>query len=363
LELLVGRPIDFENTVLFFDEVQESEELISALKYFAEAKVGYKIICAGSLLGVKINRFKKPFPVGKVEMIHMGPMDMEEFLEANGQTGLIDEIKKCFREDVSMSEPLHEKCLTYLRVYLCSGGMPEAVSEMISHDNSVLTFNTKILEDIWQSYLNDMNKYITSTAESAKIEAIYRSIPAQLGNNSGKFQYAVVTKGARNRDYSSALDWLTSSNMIHRCEAVTSPEMPLKGYIKDGYFKLFLNDTGILCNMLGIRLSEVMLDHDYHYKGIIIENYVACQLAAARIPLFYWRSENTSEVDFLIDTVSGIVPIEAKAGKNKGSASLEVYRKRFSPPYSIRLTARNFGFTNKIKSVPLYAAFCLDQLL
>jgi predicted AAA+ superfamily ATPase len=360
-ELLVGRKIDFENTVIFFDEVQESEDIIAALKYFAESETKYKIICAGSLLGVKLNRFTKSFPVGKVEMLSMRPMDFEEYLQAGGEDLLIGEIKSCFEKNRTMPEPLHEKCMKYFRIYLCTGGMPEAIANVIKEDNDVLRFNSSILTNIRSSYLNDMNKYVASTAESTKIEAIYNSIPVQLGNKSNKFQYAMVKKGARSRDFSSALDWLVSSEMIYVCHKVSAPNMPLKGYADEGSFKIFLNDTGILCNMLDIRFSPIMLDMDFYYKGVIVENYVAAQFAALGIPLFYWKSENTAEVDFLIDSDNGIVPVEVKSGKNKASPSLDLYRSRYKPALSLKTRNGNFGLKDGVKSIPLYAVFCIHR--
>jgi len=361
LELLHGEKIDFENTAIFFDEVQQSEEIIAALKYFADSKINYKIICAGSLLGVKINRFSKSFPVGRVEMLSMYPMDFEEYLWANEEHELSGEIYNCFEKDKNMSEPLHEKCLNRYRSYLCAGGMPEAVVDLISKDNDVLRFNGKILSDIRLAYIADMTKYVISKAESAKIEAVYNSIPSQLGNKSGKFQYSEVQKGARSRDFSGAMQWLVSSGMIHRCDAVSAPLMPLKGYVRDGFFKIFLNDTGLLCSLLSIRLSEIMLDTDFYYKGIITENYVASQLVAAGIPLFYWQGDNTQDIDFLIDTEQNIIPVEVKSGKNKASASLESFRKNHDCAYAIKIRKGNFGFTNKIRNIPLYAVFCLKN--
>ena len=361
LELLIGKKIDFENTVIFFDEVQHSEDIIAALKYFAENSTSYKIICAGSLLGVKINRLSKPFPVGKVEMLNMYPMDFEEYLWANEETELAGEIYACFEKNKNISEPLHEKCLKLYRTFLCVGGMPEAVVDIIKNNNDVLSFNSAILSNIRIAYLADMTKYVTSKAESIKIEAVYNSIPSQLGNKSNKFQYSEIQKGARSRDYSTALEWLVSSAMIYICDAVTVPQMPLKGYAHNGFFKIFMNDTGIMCNHLGIRLSEIMLDNDFYYKGLITENYAASQFVSGGIPLYYWRDESVQEVDFLLDTQEGIIPVEVKSGKNKASASLSSFCNTHKSPFAIKIRQGNFGFTNRIRSIPLYAVFCCTK--
>jgi predicted AAA+ superfamily ATPase len=361
LELIAGEKIDFENTVLFFDEVQESEPLISAMKYFAESEVPYKIICAGSLLGVKLRRFGSSFPVGKVEMLDMYPMDFEEFLFAHGEKGLAEEIRNCFETMSYMSAPLHEKCLTRFREYLCIGGMPEAVADIVSKQGDILSFNADILKNIYRSYLNDMHRYIISPLEASRIDAVYHSIPAQLGNQSRKFQYSKIRKGARSRSYESALEWLVASGMVYRCACSSRPEAPLKGYAENEQFKLYLNDPGILCSLLDIRLSEVMLDGDYKYKGILTENYVAGQFVSAGIPLYYWRSENTAEVDFLLDTPDGITPVEVKSGEKKRSASMDVYKKRFTPKKIFRISANNFGKTEDIISIPLYTAHLLHE--
>jgi predicted AAA+ superfamily ATPase len=359
LEYIIDEKIDFENTVIFFDEIQESEPLISALKYFAESKTPYKIICAGSLLGVKLKRFGGAFPVGKVDMVDMFPMDFEEYLMACGESGLAEEIFRCFTARSKMSQPLHEKCLKRFREYLCVGGMPEAVADITQKSGDVLLFDTEIPKNIYRAYLNDMHRYIISPLEASRIDAVYHSIPSQLGNRSRKFQYAKIRQGARGRSYESALEWLVASGMVYRCLAVSAPQAPLKGFSEEDTFKLFLNDPGILSSLLGIRLSEVMLDADYQYKGILTESYAAGQLVSTGVPLFYWRSDNTAEVDFLLDTPAGVAPIDVKSGMNKRSASMDVYRKQYVPATSYRLCARNFGQDVGVVTVPLYAAHLL----
>jgi predicted AAA+ superfamily ATPase len=296
---------------------------------------------------------------GKVEMLHLAPLDFEEFLVAAGEQGLRDEIRSCFTTNRAMIKPLHEKCLRLYRLYLCAGGMPEAVLDLIEHDLDILLFRDSILRDIRSSYLKDMSKYIHSPLESARIEDAYDSLPTQLSNKSGKFQFARIRSGARGRDYGSALDWLLSSGMIYRCERVSKPLMPLKGYRDEGFFKLFLNDTGLLCDALEIPRNLVALDSAFPYKGVLAESYVACQLAAAGRSLYYWQSGNTAEVDFLLQYDEGIIPLETKAGRWTVSPSMRVFAERFRPPYCVKVSTRNFGLENGVRSVPLYAVFCL----
>ncbi len=189
MKIYLDKDIDLENTIIFFDEIQESEEIISSLKYFNESKEPFKIICAGSLLGVKLKRMRSSFPVGKVKMLNMYPMDFEEFLIASGSKAFVEEIKKCYQNNTPMDQVLHEKALNLYRLYLCVGGMPEAVKNLLDNEKDILKFDATIIKDIYQSYLSDMNKYVKNKFEASKIEAIYKSIPSQLGNMSNKFQY------------------------------------------------------------------------------------------------------------------------------------------------------------------------------
>ena len=359
MKIYLDMDINLENTIIFFDEIQESEELISALKYFNESKEPFKIICAGSLLGVKLKRLHSSFPVGKVKMINMYPMDFEEFLIANDNQALIDEIKKCYEENIAMDSVLHEKALKLYKLYLCVGGMPESIKNLLNNDKDILKYDKSILEDIFVSYLNDMNKYVANKFEASKIESIYKSIPSQLGNPSNKFQYGKISSTARKRDYETALNWLLSSTMVHKSSMLKKPEIPPLGFIIDDHFKLYLSDVGILLNMLQVKHNDIILDNLLQYKGIIAENYVATQLIANNIPLIYWESGNQAEVDFILYNDDGVIPVEVKADDNVGSQSLNIYIKRYDPKYAIRISTKNFGFKNNIKSVPLYATFLI----
>lgn len=358
-QLYLNKNIDLEKTIIFFDEIQESEKLISALKYFCESEKPYKIICAGSLLGVKLNRFHSSFPVGKVRILYMQPMDFEEFLLANTSELMIEEIRKCYNEMKPMDNVLHEKLLNLYRLYLCVGGMPDAVKDIIDKNQNILVFKKQIIDDIIYSYLNDMNKYVISNSEAVKIESIYKSIPIQLGNTSNKFQYGKVEKGARSRDYETALSWLISSNMVYKCNLLNKVEIPPKAFANENFFKLYLSDTGLLVSLLEIKYNEIMLDRPFIYKGIIAENYVANQLIGNNYSLYYWDSNNKSEIDFVIYNDDGLIPVEVKAKDKTISKSLNIYMNRYNPPYGIRISAKNFGYENNIKSIPLYAVFCI----
>jgi len=329
------------------------------IKYFCESEKPFKIICAGSLLGVKIKRFYSSFPVGKVKMEYMYPMDFEEFLMATSSHGLIDEIYKCYNSSIPMTSTLHEKLMGLYRMYLCVGGMPQAVQNIVDVNQNIFDFDKDIIKNIIESYLNDMNQYIFNNTEKSKIETIYKSIPSQLGNVSNKFQYSKINSNARSRDYESAMQWLISSTMIYKCNLLKSIQIPPKAYADEEYFKLYLSDVGLLTSLLEIQYNDILLDNSFLYKGNIAENYVATQLVRNGLSLYYWKSNSDAEIDFILYNEDGLIPIEVKASDNITSKSLNSYMKQYNPKYAIRISSKNFGFENNIKSVPLYAAFLI----
>jgi len=360
LELKLNRNIK-EDTVIFIDEIQESEELISALKYFCESNFPYKIVCAGSLLGVKLKRFHSSFPVGKVNILHMYPMDFEEFLMAFEEELAIEEIKKCFNQNTKIEEFLHRKLNNYYRLYLCVGGMPASILNLKQNNSDILNYDSNIIKSIIEAYLADMKKYTLNYFETTKIEKIYKNMPSQLAKENKKFQYGKIEKNARSREYESAVEWLLSSNLVLISNCVNRLESPLKGFIDENAFKLYFSDVSILTNLLEMPYNRILLDENLMYKGVIAENYVATELIKNGYSLYYWSINQVAEIDFLIDTNDGVIPIEVKANDNTTSKSLNYYINKYHPKYSIRISSKNFGFENNIKSIPLYAIFCLTK--
>ncbi len=355
IEVLLNIDINIENTIIFIDEIQVSERAISSLKYFCESDKPYKIITAGSLLGVKINRFKSSFPVGKVWIDYLYPMTFEEFLEAIGEEKLLKIIKQCYENMEPMLESLHQKALNLYYDYICIGGMPAAILHYIENDKSILKFKDEINEMIITSYIADMAKY-TENIESIRNAKIYHSIPAQLGKENKKFKYSLVEKSARAREYESSLEWLMASNMILKCNSIKTPKSPLKAYLDDN-FKVYLSDIGLLRVLSKISVNEILLNKNMLFKGVLTENYVAEILCAKYRELYYWQiGSGMYEVDFLINIDGDIIPIEVKANDNVTSKSLKYYVERYKPKYSIRISTKNFGMSNLIKSIPLYAA-------
>lgn len=360
IELYLGKKINIEKTIIFFDEVQVSENFIVSLKYFNESEKPYKIICAGSLLGVKINRFNGSFPVGKIRMEYMYPMNFEEFLIATGNEMLRNKIKECYKEMTPMPDFAHEQAIKLYKQYLCVGGMPEAVKNFVENDLDILKFDTHIISDIKEMYIADMQKYVKNNLETVKIEKIYKNIPSQLAKENKTFKYNFIEENGRKRKYESSIDWLVAAKMILIDYNVKRQEIPLKVYIDEDNFKIYLSDVGILTNMSEIKFPDIMLDNTFIYKGAITENYVAQELTSKEESLYYWTSKRNAEIDFILySEEDGIIPIEVKSGNNVRSISLNMYMKEYNPKYAIRFSTRNFGFENNIKSIPLYAVFCI----
>jgi len=356
--MIIGRKID-SKTAIFIDEIQVSERAINSLKYFCEAKENYRIICAGSLLGVKLNRFSSSFPVGKVCIKKMYPMDLEEFLIACGEDQLRDGIKEAYDSMVMFPQAVHEKALKLYHDYLIVGGMPQVVSDYIRNGKDIMAFNRDLLEYISLAYKADMAKYVFSSAESTKISSVYDSIPRQLAKDNPKFKYREIKATANKRDYYAPIDWLKSSGMVYKIDSLDSVSIPLKAYENSSTFKIYLSDVGLLCRMTGLGPSDLMPERDNTYKGAVVENYVFEQLAASHNEMYFFKPSDSMEIDVVITIDNDIIPIEIKSGRHKRSVSLKNYMEKYKPAYSLRLSENNFGMANGIRSIPLYAVFCI----
>lgn len=351
-----------EHTLIVFDEVQLCERALTSLKYFCEEAPEYHVIAAGSLLGVAVNRKKYAFPVGKVDRYTMYPMDIEEFITAVGKADLVSQIRACYDENKPMPAALHEICLKLYRQYLAIGGMPEAVYRFIDTDDYIQIRH--VLETIAMDYLDDMSKYQDNANEIKKTRLTYGTISTQLSKKNKRFQYKIIKKGARAAEYENAIEWLVSANLIHRIYRAEQIMKPLENYKDIDDFKTYLSDMGILCAQKQISYNDVMfMDEELQdFKGGMTENYVHIHLISAGFKPFYWRNDKgTKEVDFIIPINGKLIPVEVKSGTNTKSDSLNDYVRYFNPAWSIRLSEKNFGFENNIKSVPLYAVFCISQ--
>ncbi|MDR0306627.1 MAG: ATP-binding protein [Chitinispirillales bacterium] len=348
-----------ESTLVIFDEIQACERALTSLKYFAEKTPQYHIAAAGSLLGVAVKREKFSFPVGKVDMLHLYPMDFEEFLWAIGQNRLCSLISESY--ETFEQFPLHETAIDLYKTYLVVGGMPRVVQEYA--DRQDFDFVTVLQRTLNDSYIADMAKYATPQ-ETTRIMAAWASVPAQLSKENHKFQYKVIAPGARANAYEAALDWLKAAGMINKCVLVSDGKLPLSAYAKNESFKVYMVDTGLLCSKLDIAANVIIHTTPAFdgFKGALAENYVMQALIANGINPFYWSSPGKAEVDFVFqDRQGNIIPLEVKSADNVRSKSLRVYQEIYKPVYSIRVSTKNFGFENEIKSIPLYAAGWLKK--
>lgn len=357
LSALSGVSILPGDTLIILDEIQASEKALTSLKYFAERAPQYHVVAAGSLLGVAMKREKFSFPVGKVDMLTLYPMDFEEFLWALDKKELCALIREAYDGFTPLS--LHETAMDLYKTYLAVGGMPRVVQEYA--DKRDFDFVAAAQRTLNNSYIADMAKYATPQ-ETARIMAAWGSVPAQLAKENHKFQYRVIKSGARAGEYEVALDWLSAAGMIHKCVRVTEGKYPLAAYAENETFKVYMVDTGLLCSKLDIAANVVVntpISFD-GFKGALTENYIMQALAVNGILPYYWSSPGKAEVDFVFqDRQGNVIPLEAKSAENVRSKSLRTFRDIYKPEYVFRVSARNFGFENGIKSVPLYAVFCI----
>lgn len=357
LELFYGEKILPEKTLIFFDEIQANERALTSLKYFYEDTPEYHIIAAGSLLGIAINRNNYSFPVGKVQMINMYPLSFKEFLISLGRKNLIEEIKKHFYSNSKIDKDIHELCLRLYRTYLVVGGMPEVIQTYLDEEKTIAAIDVQ--SEILESYERDMTKYADNSL-SNKIISAFDSIPVQLAKDNKKFQYKVVSKGGSSSIFGDAILWLKNSGMVNQIYKV-SAEMPLEMHKDLTSFKLYMSDVGLFVNKAKYPLYQIDLSEQPTMisMGPLTEHYVANELRVNGYHLYYWESNGKAELDFLIQKDTGIIPIEVKTSTHTKSRSLDLYKKIYKPNYAIRISEKNFGFENNIKSVPLYAVFCI----
>lgn len=358
LSHIAGQTIVKEKTLIIFDEVQLCEKALTSLKYFCEEAPDYHIIVAGSLLGVAVNRTKFSFPVGKVDIKTLYPMDMEEFLLALGEDALVGQIKECFQKDAPLPSALHEKAIKLYRQYLVVGGMPECVLQFHETGDYILIRHTQNM--ILASYLNDMSKY-NNLNEIKKTRLVYDNITVQLSKKNTRFQYKLIKKGGRASAFENAIEWLVLSGIVSQIYRVEQIKKPLENYRNIDAFKVYVSDLGLLCAKKDLVANDIlyMVDEINDFKGGMAENYVNTQLLINGYTSYYWQSERGAEVDFIIQRNGQIIPIEVKSADNTRAKSLKVYIDVYKPAYAIKLSAKNFGFEDGKKTVPLYAAFCI----
>lgn len=351
--------------LLFFDEIQACPRALTSLKYFAELLPAVHVVSAASLLGVELSRAAS-FPVGKVQLHTLHPLDFFEFLDATGRGAYRTRL-----EELAAIEPLpaaiHAELIAALREYLVVGGMPEPVAAF--GESRDFARARQIQKDIVAAYRLDFAKHAPSSLVP-RLAMLCDAIPGQLARENRRFLFSAVQRGARARDYEDALLWLEQAGLVHRSFAVATPKLPLAGYCNRRLFKLFALDVGLLGAVANLSAAVVLQGNAVfeEFKGSLAEQFVAQQLVAGEAaadprPLYYWRNEKTgTEVDFLIEDAA-IVPLEVKSGMNARSKSLASYRQHFAPPQVVRANLLNLKADGDTINVPLYLLPMLPRLL
>jgi predicted AAA+ superfamily ATPase len=359
LSAIHGRKIEPGRTLIFLDEVQASARALTSLKYFQEDAPQFPVVAAGSLLGIAVSRKNISYPVGKVDMMTLYPMDFEEFCWARGKRLLSDAIRESYEGIQRFA--LHEPALDLYRQYLVVGGMPEAVDGFIQNQNYVAL--RSLHENMMDSYIADITKY-ADAHETVRILEAYKSLSRQLLKENRKFQYSAIRSGARASQFLYPLAWLDAARLTLRCNETTEGIAPLKAFENPNAFKLFMSDVGLLCTRYEANPVDIIENTlpSTLFKGALTENYVMQHLVNNGLSPMYWGKPRYAEVDFVFTDAEGsVVPIEVKSGDNVRSKSLTIFCEKYQSPYAIRCSTKNFGFENGIKSVPLYAVFCIEQ--
>lgn len=362
LSIYSRQEIQPTSDLVIFDEIQVSNNALNALKYFQENAPAYHIAVAGSMLGVKLST-PGSFPVGKVNFLKLHPLTFLEFLDATGESRYRQMLEN-IEEFSPLSEPFHDDLIELLRTYYFTGGMPEAV------DHFIKTKNHQDVRDIHQEIINS---YVLDFAKHAppvdipKLSLIWNSIPGHLAKENKKFVFSAVRKGARAREYESALNWLKDTGLIYCVNAVETSKHPLTYYADQSIFKVYVLDVGLLGAMAKVSIDVLSQGTRLfnEYEGAFVENYVAQQLTAAgQEKLFYWRSKGgRAELDFLYETSENIIPLEVKAGINPRSKSLKSYDDQFAPSCLTRATLLNLKQDGKIFNLPLYTVPLFSDLI
>lgn len=361
LEILFNKKIDVNNTLIFFDEIQRNNRALTALKYFCEEAPEYYIIGAGSLLGVHIGKKDFSFPVGKVDILTIYPMSFDEFLINSNNELLKEQIEESFKTNKQLSNVMHDKAMELYYDYLSIGGMPEVVQEYINSHSLISSIDYQ--KNILESYKSDVTKYCEESTTANKIIATFDSVPLQLAKDNKKFQYKLIQKGGTSSMFGESIDWLINAGIVIKC-VKSKVGVPIKMYEESDSFKLYMSDPGLLTNLsefplILIRNRETVNEN---MIGMLTENYVASSFKTSGLNINYWKNDYESEVDFLLQSNDGlIIPVEVKSSTHVKSRSLNNYINEYHPKYAIRISSRNFGFINGIKSVPLYAVFCLNK--
>lgn len=352
MSAISGVSIKPSTTLLILDEIQEVERGLASLKYFCEKAPEYHVAVAGSLLGITLHEGTS-FPVGKVDMLYMYPMDFEEFLLAMGKEQLVELLRN---NSWAALTPLRGMLTELLRQYYFVGGMPEAVKTYVERGDiwEVRSIHSKIID----AYRNDMSKHVPKQ-QVQRINMVWNSIPSQLARDNKKFIYGALRKGARANDFEIAIQWLVDSGLVHKVHRISKPVVPLKFYEDMASFKLFLLDCGLLGALSETPPEQILIGDNVfeEYKGAFTENYVLQQLKSLpRTFVYYYSNDNsTLEIDFVVQHDAHIIPIEVKAEENLRAKSLRQFVTDNAGLHGVRFSMSDYREQDWLTNVPLWA--------
>ncbi len=339
------------STLVIFDEIQECPKALTSLKYFRERMPNLHIAAAGSLLGLTVHQ-GTGFPVGNVNILNLYPLSFQEFLDATGNTMLRELIDEGNRTSISA---FSSQLIPLLKQYYYVGGMPEAVS--VYAESGILSDARGVQREILRSYQLDASKHL-GALETEHALSVWKSIPRHLSKENKKFVFGQIRKGARSRDYRSAITWLSQAGVVTKVDHVAKPGIPLSAYADERTFKLFALDIGLLGAMADLDQQSVLSGTTIftEFKGALAEQYVCQQLVACGFTPYYWSANNSSgEIDFLVQKAGSTYPIEVKAEENLRAKSLRTFSKSYSEMNSLRFSLSDFRDESWMKNIPLYA--------
>lgn len=355
LSALSGQEIRPGKTLVFLDEVQDVPDVVASLKYFCEDAPEIFVVAAGSLLGV-MNMEGKPFPTGKVDILHMYPMTYNEFLMALGEERMLMLLDD--PQEEATVNALLPKYVELLRQFYFVGGMPEAVSRFVNTRTPDMV--RKVQMDILAAYEADIAKH--SGRETQRARLVMQSIPSQLARENKKFVFAALKKGTRAAEYENAIQWLVDAGIVYKVPRLSRVDIPVSFYSDKDAFKLFVLDVGLLGAMAQIPPSVMLIGNNVFsdYKGAFTENYVLTQTISVPQPVIgYYSKENSSmEIDFVVQAGSCLLPVEVKAEENVRSKSLRQFvtvDKAGSGLKGIRFSMKGYVSQDWMENVPLFA--------
>ena len=352
LNIESGVTITPGNTLIILDEIQNVPKVLESLKYFCEEAPEYHVVAAGSLLGVAIHEGIS-YPVGKVDMLDLYPLNFREFLCAMGEEALSDALNT---KDYPLIDIFSEKYLFWLKNYYYTGGMPAVVEAFrVEKDYAEVR---RIQSEIVRQYEGDFGKHIDAKT-LPRIRMVWDSIPMQLAKENKEFFFGQIKKGARSTDFEIAIQWLLDCGLVYKVNRVNEPHMPLKAYMNMSAYKLFMLDVGLLGALSELPAETILEGNDIFigFKGALTEQYVLQQLISDTdyTPYYYGTDKATFEQDFLIQKERNIVPIEVKAETNIHSQSLKAYCDKFHPEEAVRFSTLKYKKQEWMVNIPLYA--------